>query len=58
MTARSITGMFVAAALTVAVPCTYGQEKPAEKPAAAAPAAQAAPKPPAEMAQLKFFEGN
>jgi hypothetical protein len=62
MTARSITGMFVAAALAVAVPCTYAQEKPAEKPAkpaASAPAAPpAAPKPPAEMSQLKFFEGN
>ena len=63
MTARSITGLFVAAALAAAVPCTYAQEKPAEKPAAKpaekpAAAAPAAPKAPAEMSQLKFFEGN
>jgi len=56
MTARSITAAFVAATFASVVPCTYAQgtaDKKMDKPAMAM-----APKPAAEMANLKFFDGS
>jgi uncharacterized protein DUF1579 len=55
MTSRSITAAFVAAAFAALVPCTFAQcaaDKKMDKPA------MAHPKPPAEMANLKFFDGS
>lgn len=55
MSARSITTVFVAAALAAAGPSVFAQaaaDKKMEKPA------MAHPKPPAEMANLKIFDGT
>lgn len=58
MSARSITATFVAAAFAALIPCAFAQgaadNKKMDKPAGA----MAAPKPAAEMANLKFFDGR
>ena len=56
MSARSITAAFVAAAFAALVPCAFAQgaaDKKMDKSMAGM-----APKPAAEMASLKFFEGS
>jgi len=47
MTARSITGLLMAVAFAVVVPCALVQAAPEQ-----------APKPAAEMSNLKFFDGS
>lgn len=54
MSARPMTAVFVAAAFAAAVPCTFAQgatDKKMDKP-------MMAPRPAAEMATLKFFDGS
>src|SRR5688500_8661101 len=58
MSARSIAGALVAAALAAAVPATYAQEAADKKPDKPAGAMPMMPKPAAEISALSFFDGN